>query len=336
MPNRTHLIAYWRSRLLVSQQQCDEGSIRLRWLRRAYARIYRFLLSQYGDAGDAPLTGPPSKMPLVDNTLDIVGRPPKTIGKIQATLKHIHNASGRSDEPGPLAGGVTGDLWLVVASRRERWIPSKCASLLRRNGINARTATRSGDVVVEVERNEFGAAAAILESCRWSLSYRNRYSVPRGAPLLYALVGGCVGVLIGLVFASFCIYLEHDPVTGVKLLYLLAGSGAVAGFVTGCVSALNDSTTLQPATTWTSTLIGGVLGGFFGMVFGFLFLPWFAVLLFQVPGSADTMARVTVATTVFGLLSGWIMGCWIGFRDFRSRTRNRVSETRHPHAKPTA
>jgi hypothetical protein len=260
----------------------------------------------------------------VDNTREHLGRPPKPIGKIQATLKHIHNASGRCDEPGPLAGGVTGDVWLVVASRRERWIPKKCAALLRQNGINARVATRGGDTVVEVQRGEFGPAAALLESCRYSLSYRNRRSVSRGAPLLHGLVGACVGVLIGLVFASFCIYLGQDPAIAIKLIYVFAGLGALGGFVIGCATVLADSTTLRPATTWTSTLSGGVLGGFFGMVFGFLFLPWLVVLLLEIPERPDNMARMTLVGTAFGFGSGWIIGCWIGFCDFRMRARNTV------------
>jgi hypothetical protein len=72
------------------------------------------------------------------------------------------------------------------------------------------------------------------------------------------------------------------------------------------------------------------------MVIGFLFLPWLAVLLFELPRSPDNMARVTVATTVFGFLSGWILGCWIGFRDFRSRTRRSESERARANIKPAA
>jgi hypothetical protein len=337
MPNRSQLIDDWRSRLLAAQQQCDEGSVRVRWLRRVYARIYRFLLAQYShgetETDDAPLPEAPSAMPLVANTREHLGRPPKPIGKIQATLKHIHNASGRCDEPGPLAGGVPGDLWLAVASRRERWLPRKCAALLRRHGIAARVASRSGDTVVEVPRPDFGAAAAILESCRSLRGYRNRNVVSASAPLVYGGAGAAVGVIMGMAFASFIVDLQHDPAIAIQLIWLFAIGGAVAGCLLGCVQLIGQ-TTAHPATTWTATLSGGVLGAFLGMVFGYLVLSWLAVILFSIPGRPEDQGHATLVCTVFGFLCGWIAGCWTGYRNFRRQPEMAAEAGRAQEAPP--
>jgi hypothetical protein len=57
------------------------------------------------------------------------------------------------------------------------------------------------------------------------------------------------------------------------------------------------------------------------MAFGFLFLPLLALIALEIPSTPDNMANATLATTTFGLIVGWIIGCWIGFRDFRWRSR---------------
>ena len=58
MPDHGQLVAYWRSRLIVSQEQYQTGSPHLRWLRRVYIRVYRFLLSQYGEAREGAESPP--------------------------------------------------------------------------------------------------------------------------------------------------------------------------------------------------------------------------------------------------------------------------------------
>jgi hypothetical protein len=246
MSDRPQLLTFWRTRLAANQNEIARGSPHLQWLRRAYIRVYRFLLSQYGevqenaaahfdsdcdDIAGVPVITDTSNMPLVDNTPDHRGRPPKTIGKIQNVLKGIHNANDRDDEPGPLAQGLPGTIWLTVAARRERWIPEKCVRFLQQRGIPARKAARSDDVVVEVARKDFQAAAYLLHAARPYLIATKSPLRPVWRLSFGALSGGFVGMITGSMFALFYLYHGGDAATAVAIFVL----GSLAGFFLGVI-----------------------------------------------------------------------------------------------------
>lgn len=260
MPDRAQLVAYWRTRLNASQEQVRAGSPHLRWLRRMYIRVYQFLLSQYGEqehgeyergnheyggpafnVGDAQgeaadLAEAPSRMPLVDNTPDHFGQPPKAPGKIQAVLKDIHNANDRLDKPGPLKQGLPPGAWLAVASRRERWIPAACLKHLHRHGVCARVASLGDDLVVEVLAQDFAAACALLRKARPWLMYAKQSRAERHPWLLFLLCT-FTGLGLGFVAGAFLAAVttaqggETKPMPMIWGLFILSGllSGVFAG-----------------------------------------------------------------------------------------------------------
>jgi hypothetical protein len=254
MSDWPQLLTHWRTRLADSQNEYAHGSPHLQWLRRAYIRVYRFLLSQYGstssedmpsrsveEATEEPFLAPASLMPLVDNTPDHRGRPPKTVGRIQNVLKGIHNANDRDDEPGPLAQGLPGTVWLTVAARRERWIPEKCVRFLQQRGIPARKTARSDDVVVEVARRDFEAAAHLLHEARPYLTERKPPSRPMLRLSFGALSGAFVGMATGSTFALFHVYNGGEAARAIAIFLL----GSFAGFLFGMILGLG-SLLIQP------------------------------------------------------------------------------------------
>jgi hypothetical protein len=254
MSDRAQVLAFWRARLRACQEQLDLGSPQLRWLRRAYLRIYRFLLAQYAESDDAAsrpssaLTAialsdefdPPSRMPLVDNTADHFGRAPKSVGKIQAVLKHIHNANDRPTECGPLATGVSRDDWAMVATRRDRWSLALCLRLLNGQGIKARIAHRGGDAVVEVTCGQLALAQELLNEHREVLRNRTKPASRRVMDAVsHAIVVGLGGMALGLIFATGLVHVarvsdqQANTVLGVSLVVgwaLGAVIGALIGF----------------------------------------------------------------------------------------------------------
>jgi hypothetical protein len=227
MSDRTPLLEYWRSRLQASDADYLQSSPRLKWLRAAYIRVFRFLLSRYGPEEPAAATENPasgvessftapeafvSTMPMVDNTWNHRGRPPKAVGKIQSALKGIHNANDRTDELGPLAKGLSDDDWVVIAAQRDRWIPKACVKELRARGVVARTTRINNQTVVEVCRKDAPAALKILRRHKSTLK-RNKHSrqVRTIAFMITAYLA--VGLVSGLIAAGV-IGLAADAVGG--------------------------------------------------------------------------------------------------------------------------
>jgi hypothetical protein len=347
MSDWPQLVAYWRTRLEENQSECAHGSTHLQWLRRAYIRVYRFLLSQYGEpkVNDAPQRPPAGEqgqqpfptaaveascMALVDNTPDHRGRPPKSVGKIQNVLKGIHCANPRDDEPGPLAHGLPSAVWLTVASRRERWIPAECVRFLQQRGIPARRAVRGDDVVVEVARKDFESASHLLHGARPYLTDKNPAMRPGLHLLLGALAGGFVGMTAGSMFALFHLYNGGPPIGASGILL---GSTFV-GFLLGAMLGLGALLARWRATSRiahrmtkcasapSSTMFGGLLGAAVGTLIGFFFVPWLVVAFFHFPSDSNALGELTRMTTTLGLLCGCIIGCWIGFRDYLAQQRH--------------
>jgi hypothetical protein len=325
MSDRSEVVASWRSRLSASEEQLAHGSPHLQWLRRMYIRVYRFLLSQYGEASDSPPVSetPVSLMPLVDNT-DRHGRPPKQPGKIQAILKDIHVANERLDKPGPLAKGMAPGSWLVVASRREKWIPGRCLNALRENGIPARLTRSGGDVAVEVEAKDLESASRILHHARRDLTYARKPPPLLVLALIATIVGAGFGAFAGLFIAIPVAAASDGGTVAPWIVIAMTALGAGAGLA--CWTPRLSSTwyeysyryslprkrpveieIVQQAAKTPDDAFPACFGAFCGMIIG-VYLWGVAVFSDRFAGVGYELAQWTPVVIAVGCLIGLILG----------------------------
>jgi hypothetical protein len=132
MPNtRDQLIADWRKRLATASETPPEATSRAAWLVRLRSRLYRFLLSLYGDGqwresvDSIPKQGPP--VATFVESLVLEGKPAKDTGTIREALQALANARTHAIEQGPLAPGQGDDAWLIIASANAGIDPGNCA-----------------------------------------------------------------------------------------------------------------------------------------------------------------------------------------------------------------
>lgn len=249
----------WRSRLAETETLLTSGSVRLRWLRSIYARVYRFLISRYGDEdqredrqaaadGDrASATAP--VMPFVDNRGITTGCEPKSTGRIRQTLDRLHAANEQNPTEGPLKAGLVDEAWIIVASESGHVSPVRCRRLLRREGIAARIVRRGDDRMVEVSLEDRDRAFALIQQNRPALKKkkggvagaRNRIllTTPTGHQLA-RLMGAICGLAFGMAIAV--------------LTYI------VVGLAVAELTALPDIGSLA--------MIGGAFGAVVGWLFG--------------------------------------------------------------------
>jgi hypothetical protein len=179
MTTRTELISDWRERLAAAEDSSSVSSGRVSWMARARVRLYRFLLSLYGD-GDwttdsLPLDEEGTRFEEGDgaavvfdapDALPLAGKPAKSAGKIQSVLKSVADAQPASNQPGPLAGGVPPDSWVVAAALVSWSQASAFERTLRDHGIASRTIARGFDRCVEVRARDQREAARLLARIR--------------------------------------------------------------------------------------------------------------------------------------------------------------------------
>lgn len=168
-PCMNHPIATsWAERLQECERLLARPPSRLTWLRRAYVRMYRFLLAQYGDR--ATLDGPESSMPFIDATESLSGKAARTRGEILHTLKQIHAAV-----PGIAAGDLqedTEDAWIVVVTKTRRQDLPAMARLMKDQGIPARILKIGGQPTLQVPmawRHEAFALLPTLHIPPWQV-----------------------------------------------------------------------------------------------------------------------------------------------------------------------
>ena len=185
---RDKLIANWRDRLAAAEELQTASPGRPAWLARLQVRLYRFLLSLYGD-GD--WTAPPAQAPRRRETAvgsvifdspeaqSLSGKPPKNVGQIQAVLKSVANAQDHIAERGPHLDGITADSWVVAAAKSGNVDPNRLLHLLHRAGIPARSRACGAEVVVEVYACFLSQTLALVHSNRDWLRIRR---LPARAP----------------------------------------------------------------------------------------------------------------------------------------------------------
>ena len=171
---RDELVSDWRQQLAAAQSAVAD-SPHSAWLARVRVRLYRFLLACYGDASwsAAPLeetqeSSDAAAGALADSLGDVAleGKPAKSLGQIRSVLKAVASAQDDPHAPGPLAGGLAPESWVIVAAASSKLKIGRCCELLRAGGLHARTAYRGDDHMVEVPARQRQQAFEIIERNR--------------------------------------------------------------------------------------------------------------------------------------------------------------------------
>ena len=112
-------IERWKSRLAENQEADSVAVDRSTANGRLNERVYRYLLSSYGNAMEKARQEEASRaaqeeMEFVDHRTENFGALPKSIQRIRTTLKKVHIANGPAPQPGPLLRGLSHREILVV------------------------------------------------------------------------------------------------------------------------------------------------------------------------------------------------------------------------------
>ena len=167
---REQLIADWRRRLAEAEHIPDEQSSRPAWMTRLRLRLYRFLISLYGEgawsAGETIADNELSSrtdVVVADQALPLAGKPAKGESSIRAALQSF--AAGSEQKPtGPLISGFDRNVWVVVASTKWGFQPQLSSEALLAKGITSRIVGHADDITVEVLAVHQERATAIIAS----------------------------------------------------------------------------------------------------------------------------------------------------------------------------
>jgi hypothetical protein len=233
---RDQLIADWHAALAAAERQ-PLGASAPFWLARMRVRLYRFLLSLYGDGQwntDSPVSAPQEPNPLTIDAPEVFpfhGKPAKGEGKIRAVLKSVSGAQGPPPAAGPLIAGIGSEGWAVAAAESSNLDPARTALLLDRHGIVARAVRRGNDVTVEVAAQQLKKALELVDAHRSRLRVRRREW-----PVLpvWILWGFLFAPLVGIVTVMVVRIVFGVGVANATLGWDFAG-GCTASIVAGAV-----------------------------------------------------------------------------------------------------
>jgi len=216
---RDEIIADWRKHLADAEEPLSPDAPRTAWLTRLKLRLYRFLLSLYGDgrwnASDRTVKGLQGAEPVVvsDEALPFSGKPAKDESQIRAVLNSVAGAGRVQAEKGPFSPGFNSNLWVIVASSWQGIDPELCAVALRAAAIVPRVVGRECEVTVEVQSQHVLAARSLIAAQRARLRLNTRpppLSAARqpkraGASLLdfFIATGFMLGPLVGLIVLAY-------------------------------------------------------------------------------------------------------------------------------------
>jgi hypothetical protein len=189
MLSRGKLVQDWRRKLTVAESEAAECPSH--WIVRVRLRLYRFLLSCYGQTdwrADEPslgsLTEERSDDTLHGDTTTLLdaqlgGKPAKSIGKMQAVLKAV-SAAQEQPAAGPLLHGIAADDWVVVASPRDKLQMHGCQELLKGFGIETSWGSQGE---LKVRHFDLEQAAETIGKHRYHLMVKLS-RIPYPLPLL--------------------------------------------------------------------------------------------------------------------------------------------------------
>jgi len=199
---RDQLISDWRQQLAAAEETVA-ATPRAAWLARMQVRLYRFLLACYGGSDwQAPAESGESS-PLVFDSAEaksLSGKPAKSLGQIRSVLTSVAKAQEDPHVPGPLAGGLDYDSWVVVAAASSKLKTGWCAELLAKSGLHPQRCYRGDDETVEVPAHERHAAFEIIEQ------HRDRLHQPPRTPRTERIPAWCrfaAGAIVALWLTGF-------------------------------------------------------------------------------------------------------------------------------------
>jgi len=188
MDTRQHLVEEWKAKLEASSQPPVESGERFTWVRQIYTRIYRFLVSCYGNAewrgadGDsspsANSQSTTSRMPFVECVPTSDGLLPKSPERIRLALESIHSSNPGIATPGTVVG-VEDDTWVVVAARKKLQFASAVHRRLVACGIEARLLSRTTDTEIVVRYEDFDRALEVVQRVDGALEVVPAFGGPK-------------------------------------------------------------------------------------------------------------------------------------------------------------
>lgn len=215
MSTRDNLIADWRARLADAEAEPMSAAPPRAWLTRVRVRLYRFLLSLYGegvwraDEDQLPQSRPAASAAVVFDSAEaetLTGKPAKGEGQIRTVLKAVANSQDHRPQAGSLQGSeVIANLWLMVVSDSTNLSLPRCQNLLKHHGIECRRVAYGREWALEVRAATHPAALALLDKHYDELRKPPRFtsaaagSRESGLPL--------VGMLLLMAFPWVCILL---------------------------------------------------------------------------------------------------------------------------------
>jgi hypothetical protein len=236
------LVEQWRVRLAAAQLRLDEGRPRP-WLARAYVRVFKFLLSQYGSSGsemgaigtrlsetlpDAETAHDRSAMRFEAVRPELAGKPPRRREAIRSVLEAVQ-ARVPHAEQGPLSGGLRPGDPIVVASFYHPGLAAGLRELLKGHGIETQSKRfrRQTQVIIcarDLEHSKpivAAHAAVAKDSSRWRVQYAE----------IISTVATFLGVLAGLTFAAAFVPPPYSVFVGIIF-------GGTFGFVMYSVGSI--------------------------------------------------------------------------------------------------
>lgn len=240
------LVEEWRGRLAAWQERLEEGRPRP-WLARAYVRVLKFLLAQYGAGGDetrpiatrlsesvanADTPHDRSAMRFEAVTPELACKPPRSREDIRSVLEAVR-AKVPHVEQGPLADGLHPDDPLVVVAFYHPGLAAGLREQLKAEGIETQSKRfrRQTQVLVraaDLERAKpivASHAAVARDSSQWRVQYTE----------LISSLGALLGILLGFVVAAVCVNASDRVPAGFAFAAAFAFLLYVAGLAVGAI-----------------------------------------------------------------------------------------------------
>lgn len=168
---REQLIAEWRERLASAESAPAEGGARPAWLLRLRLRMYRFLLSIYGDG--AWNAGEPVTARVEDDVAgsmiaaklaatELEGKPAKGADEIRGVLTTFVKAQGAEVKPGPFVQGLPAESWIMVGACRGGVAAEDWLRMLEGKGLKPRVRRSGRRELIEVPLRQRTEAIRIM------------------------------------------------------------------------------------------------------------------------------------------------------------------------------
>jgi hypothetical protein len=179
---RERLIAEWRKAYAEARSAGDASGSQAAWMARLKLRLYRFLLSLYGDGrwNDSAGQEKVEEQGCVfeGGAAPLEGKPAKSLDAIRTALKSVSGSCDATPKLGPLVSGYGSEAWVVVASSGSGIDPDKCGQFLKRQGIMARVVLGDIEGTVAVRSDHEEVARRLISESREIL--QQLVQVPRG------------------------------------------------------------------------------------------------------------------------------------------------------------